>query len=364
MKVPFLDLQATYTEIQTEVDEAVKRVLSSGWYLLGNELAAFEAEFASYCGAEYCVGVSNGLDALHLVLRAWGIGAGDEVIVPSNTYIASWLAVSQTGATPIPVEPDPCTYNIDPTLIEAAITPRTRAILVVHLYGQAADMDPVLEVARRHGLRVLEDAAQAHGARYKGRRVGALGDAAGWSFYPGKNLGAFGDAGAVTTYDPELADRLRTLRNYGSRQKYVNEVQGYNNRMDEVQAAVLRVKLHRLEEWNERRRRIADLYVTSLADGELQLPYVPGWSVPVWHLFVVRAAARDVFQRRLEEQGVATLVHYPVPPHLQRAYERIGFGVGSFPISEAIHREVLSLPLGPHMTEEEARYVVQAVRDA
>ena len=265
MKVPFLDLRAAYLELKPEIDAAIARVLDSGWYILGPEVEAFEAEWAEYCGASHAVGVGNGMDALTLALRALQIGPGDEVIVPSNTYIATWLAVSAVGATPVPVEPDLATYNIDPALIPAAITPRTKALLPVHLYGQPADLDPILAIARQHNLAVVEDAAQAHGARYKGCRIGAHGDVVCWSFYPGKNLGALGDAGAVTTNRADLADRIRVLRNYGSREKYVNELQGVNSRIDPIQAAVLRVKLKVLDEWNARRCRIAALYSQELA---------------------------------------------------------------------------------------------------
>jgi dTDP-4-amino-4,6-dideoxygalactose transaminase len=364
LSVPFLDLAAPYEELRSGIDEAVQRVLSGGWYLLGGELRAFEEEYAAFCGARECIGVGNGLDALSLILRAMDIGPGDEVIVPSNTFIASWLAVSQTGATPVPVEPDPRSYNLDPARIEAAVTGRTRAIMAVHLYGQPADMDAIGEVAARHGLRVVEDAAQAQGARCRGRRAGALGDAAAWSFYPGKNLGALGDAGAVTTDDPELAERVRVLRNYGSRVKYVHEVEGVNSRLDEIQAAVLRVKLGRLDEWNARRRAVAAVYDEALADAPLVLPHVPEWAEPVWHLYVVRTPRRDALQRALAEQGIGTLVHYPTPPHLQGAYRSLGMGPGSFPVSEQIHREVLSLPIGPHLAVEDARAVADAVRAA
>ncbi len=263
--IPFLDVKATYTELREELDQAYRRVMDSGWFILGNEVTRFEAEFAASCGASQCIGVANGLDALVLILRGYGIGAGDEVIVPSNTYIATWLAVSEAGATPIPVEPDPRTYNLDPARVEAAVTPRTRAILPVHLYGQTADMDPILDIARRRGLKVIEDAAQAQGARYKDRPAGSLGDAAGFSLYPGKNLGAFGDAGAITTSDAELAARIRLLRNYGSRVKYDHEVMGVNSRLDELQSAFLRVKLTRLDAWNARRLAVARLYDEGLA---------------------------------------------------------------------------------------------------
>jgi dTDP-4-amino-4,6-dideoxygalactose transaminase len=363
MKVPFLDVQASYAEIAPELEAATRRVVASGWYLLGEEIAAFEREFAAYVGAKHCVGLGNGLDALHLSLRALGVGAGDEVIVPSNTYIATWLAVSYAGARPVPVEPDPRTYNLDPARIEAAITPRTKAILPVHLYGQPADMDPIGEVARRHGLRVLDDAAQVHGACYRGRRVGALADVTAWSFYPSKNLGALGDAGAITTDDDAIADRVRVLRNYGSRVKYVNEVQGYNSRLDEIQAAALRVKLAHLDEWNERRRRIAARYLAELDDAGVVLPYAPEWADPVWHVFVVRSYDRDGLQQHLGQAGIGTVVHYPIPPHLQDAYRDLALPEGSFPLSEAIHREVISLPIGPHMSDEQVGAVITGVKD-
>jgi len=360
-KVPFLELKPAYLELKTEIDSAVARVLDSGWYILGSEVEAFEAEYAKDVGAKHCIGVANGLDALHLALRAMGVGLGDEVIVPSNTYIATWLAVSYAGATPVPVEPDEHTYNLDPAKIEAAITPRTKVILPVHLYGQPADLDPILAVARKHGLRVLEDAAQAQGASYKGQRIGAHSDAVAWSFYPGKNLGALGDAGAVTTTNPEIAEKINLLHNYGSKVKYINEVAGFNSRLDPIQAAVLRVKLQYLEEWNQRRRRIASLYLEALKDTKLVLPHVPGWAEPVWHLFVVRSPEREHLQKHLETQGVGTLIHYPIPPHLQQAYAELGYSAGAFPISEQIHREVLSLPIGPHLSQEQAQRVVQAL---
>lgn len=361
-EIPFLDVGATYRELKRELDEAVARVLTSGWYIGGEEVTAFERDFASYVEAEHCVGVGNGLDALHLALRAMGIGPGDEVIVPSNTYIATWLAVSYAGAKPVPVEPDEGAYNLDPQLIEAAITPRTKALLPVHLYGQSADLDPILAIARKHGLWVLEDAAQAHGARYKDKRIGSHGDAVAWSFYPGKNLGAFGDGGAVTTNEGELAERIRVLGNYGSRVKYVNEVQGFNSRLDPLQAAVLRVKLAHLDEWNLRREQIASYYFEMLADMPLVLPYVPEWATSVWHLFVVRHPQRDELQKHLQAQGIGTVIHYPVPPHLQQAYSALGVVEGALPLSEQIHKEVLSLPVGPHLDDAQAERVVDMVR--
>lgn len=359
--VPFLDLKSPHVELRPQLETAFERVLDSGWYIQGNELKQFEKEFASYCEADYCIGVGNGLDALHLILRAYNIGEGDEVIVPSNTYIATWLAASYAGATPIPVEPDERTYNIDPSRIEAAITPRTRAIMVVHLYGQPADMDAINVIARKHNLKVIEDAAQAHGARYKGKRVGTLGDAAGFSFYPGKNLGAIGDGGAVTTNDAEIAEKIRMLGNYGSSIKYHNEVKGYNSRLDELQAAFLREKLQKIDEWNDRRKVIAIEYLNQFKDCNLVLPYVPDWADPVWHLFVVRSQQRETLQVHLQQQGIGTMIHYPIPPHLQPAYSELGYKQGDFPIAEMIHNEVLSLPIGPHMNGTE-KVVIDRIR--
>ena len=362
--VPFLDLGAGYDELRDELDAAYRRVMNSGWYIGGGEVERFEEAFAAYCGVGHCVGVGNGLEALHLILRAYGVGEGDEVIVPSNTYIATWLAVTYIGARPVPVEPDPATYNLDPDRLAAAMTARTRAVMPVHLYGQPADLDPIREVAREHDLRVVEDAAQAHGARYRGRRVGALGDAAGFSFYPGKNLGAFGDAGAVTTDDADLAGRLRALRNYGSRRKYHNEVVGYNSRLDPLQAAFLGVKLGHLDAWNARRARIAARYLDALAGTGLVLPTVPDGADPVWHLFVVRTRDRAGLLAGLERAGIGTVVHYPVPPHRQPAYADLELPEGSLPIAEAVHREVVSLPIGPHQTDAQTDAVIAAVRAA
>ena len=361
MAVPFLDLHAACAELRPEIDAAIARVLDSGWYILGPEVEAFEAEFAGYCQADHAIGLANGLDALHLALRAMDVGPGDEVIVPSNTYIATWLAVSQCGAVPVPVEPDPGTHNIDPARIEAAITPRTRVILPVHLYGQPVDLDPILAIARKHGLRVLEDGAQAHGARYKGRRIGGHGDAVAWSFYPGKNLGALGDGGAVTTNDAQIADRLRVLRNYGSRVKYVNEVAGYNSRLDPLQAAVLRVKLAHLDDWNARRTALAQVYLDGLRDTGLVLPHVPDWAQPAWHLFVVRHRQRDDLQRALAEAGIGSLIHYPIPPHKQQAYAEAGYPADAFPLANRLAEEVLSLPMGPQMGAGDVDTVVAAL---
>lgn len=362
LKVQFLNLSGPYEELKSELNEAFERTMLSGSYILGKEVQAFETEFAAYCGVNHCIGVGNGLEALHLILTACGIGPGDEVIVPSNTYIATWLAVSHAGAVPVPVEPDPRTFNIDPLRIEEAISPRTRAVMPVHLYGAPADMDPIMALATKYGLKVIEDNAQAHGALYKGKRTGSLGHAAGNSFYPGKNLGAFGDAGAVTTNDPDLAEKVRILRNYGSRVKYYNEVIGYNSRLDELQAALLRVKLRHLDEWNKRRSRIAALYLDAMAEASgLTLPFIPTYAGPVWHLFVVRHPRRNGLQKHLEASGVGTLIHYPVPPHLSKAYEEMAFAPGGYPIAESLADTVLSLPMGPHLKAGEVDHVVETV---
>lgn len=358
MKIPFLDLHASYNELKPELDAAALRVLHSGWYILGEEVSAFEHEYAEFCEAGECVGVGNGLDALQLALRALGVGAGDEVIVPSHTYIATWLAVSLVGARPVPVEPESDTYNLDPSRIESAITGRTKAILPVHLYGHPADLDPILAIARSRGLKVIEDAAQAHGARYKGRRIGAHGDAVAWSFYPGKNLGALGDGGAVTTDDPSLADEIRLIRNYGSREKYRNERIGFNSRLDPLQAALLRVKVKHLDEWNDRRRQTAAFYLPYLQKSGLVLPVVRYWANPVWHLFVVRSPQRNALQERLTEQGIGTLIHYPIPPARQEAYTSTPHPPPPLPLADQLASEVLSLPIGPHLPEKDWGSVV------
>ena len=359
--IQFLDLKSPYLELKREIDEAVARVLNSGWYIGGVEIDSFEVDYAYYCEAKYAVGVANGLDALHLTLLAMGVGPGDEVIVPSNTYIATWLAVSQCGAIPVAVEPDERTYNIDPTRIENAITPKTKVILPVHLYGQPADLDPILAIAKKYGLYVLEDGAQVHGARYKGRRIGSHGDAVAWSFYPGKNLGALGDGGAVTTNNQDLAKKIGILRNYGSSQKYVNEVRGFNSRLDPLQAAILRVKLKYLDQWNDRRKNIAHHYLKEIKNKVLVLPFIPEWADPVWHLFVVRHQQRDFFQNYLSNLGISTLIHYPIPPHLQKAYSDVNKGHGSYPLAELMANELLSLPIGPHLNLLDAKSVVEKV---
>lgn len=360
--IPFLNLTAPYLELKQELDAAYQRVMESGWYIFGKEVEAFEAKFATYCEVEHCISVGNGLDALHLILRALDIGSGNEVIVPANTYIATWLAVSYAGATPVPVEPDEKTYNINPERIEAAITNRTKAIMPVHLYGQPADMDAINQIAQQHGLKVIEDAAQAHGARYKGRRTGSLGDAAGFSFYPAKNLGALGDGGAVTTNNADLADKIRLLRNYGSRIKYSNEFKGFNSRLDELQAAFLNVKLTKLDEWNTYRNQVAKKYLKKVNISNLTLPFVPTQTEPAWHLFVVRYPKRQELEQHLNQAGISTLVHYPVPPHLSNAYIKDGYQIGDFPITEQLSKEVLSVPIGPHMTNEEVTRVIEVLQ--
>jgi dTDP-4-amino-4,6-dideoxygalactose transaminase len=363
--IPFLDMKAIYAELKPELDAAYARVMESGWFVLGKEVEAFEAEYAAFCGTKHCVGLANGLEALELVLRAWDLGPGDEVIVPSNTYIATWLAVTAVGAKVVPVEPTPGGPNIDPERIEAAITPRTRAIMPVHLYGEPADMDAIMALAGKHGLNVIEDVAQAQGAKVRGRRAGSLGQAGAHSFFPTKNIGAYGDGGAVTTDDPKLAERLRVLRNYGSRVKYVNLERGYNSRLDELQAAFLRVKLPRLDAWNERRRVLAARYTDKLAGiAGLGLPRAPQWAEPVWHLYVVRTPRRADLIKALEKAGIGSLIHYPIPPHLQQAYADLALPKGSFPLAETLAETVLSLPMGPHMKVEAIDEVAQAVRSA
>ena len=365
MTVPFLDLGAQHAQIAQQLDRACRSVLSNGKFVRGPELEAFESEFAAYCGAGYCVGVGNGLDALTLILRACDVGPGDEVIVPAHTFIATWLAVSQAGATPVPVEPDIATYNIDPALIEAAITRRTRAIMPVHLYGLPADMDPIMDIAERHDLKVIEDAAQAHGARYRGRRCGGLGHAAGFSFYPSKNLGALGDGGAVVTNDADLAARVRRMANYGSERKYEHVEMGVNSRLDELQAAFLRVKLAHLDAWNARRSDVAGIYLEQLA--ELQsptLPSEPDWAELFQHVFGIRYAQRDTLAAALQDRGIGTLIHYPVPPHLSGAYRARDWGRRALPVSESLAQDVLSLPMGPHLDTQSAERVVTGLREA
>lgn len=360
--IPFLNLRAIYAELQSELDEAYRRVMDSGWFINGSELEAFERSFAQYCGVKHCIGVGNGLDALSLILKACNIGPGDEVIVPANTFIATWLAVSNCGATPVSVGVSEASYNLDPDLIGAAITRRTKAIMPVHLYGQPADMDALNAIAKGHDLKVIEDAAQAHGARYKGRRVGSLGSAAGFSFYPGKNLGAYGDGGAITTNDDELAETLRMLRNYGSKRKYHHEIPGVNSRLDELQAAFLRVKLRRLDDWNARRHEIAIRYFAGLKHlPELELPKVETWADAVWHLFVIRHPRRDALQTYLEQNGVQTAIHYPITPAGSGAYQ--GMAGPADRACQAMAGQMLSLPMGPHLSDADVDRVVLVLQD-
>jgi dTDP-4-amino-4,6-dideoxygalactose transaminase len=362
MTVPLNELLAGYRELEAEIDEAVARVLGSGRYVGGAELEAFEAAFAEHCGAARCVGVASGFDALHLGLRALGIGPGDEVVLAGNSFAATVLAVSAAGAAPVFVEPCADSFNLDPGRVAAAIGPRTKALLPTHLYGQPADLDPLLALARSHGLKLIEDAAQAHGARYKGRRLGAHGDIVAWSFYPTKNLGAMGDGGAVTTNDPGLAETVRMLGHYGFSERHEAARRGVNSRLDPLQAAILAAKLPRLDAWNGRRRDVAAAYADALAGTALRLPRAPDWAEPVWHHYVVRTPRRDALRAWLAERGIETDVHYPVPPHLQPAYAEVGRGRGAFPIAERLAGEVLSLPMGPHLAADAVRAVVEAVR--
>jgi len=408
MKVPILDLQPACEELRPELDAVYRRVVDSGWVLLGRELESFELEYARSVGVKHCVGVANGLEALQLALLALGIGPGDEVIVPSHGYIATWLAVTHTGARPVPCEPDPHTYNLDPSHLPSLVTSRTRAILPIHLYGQTADMEAIRAGAARHNLLVIEDGAQSHGARCRRRarrsnktgntanpfesgsrgsataggelpnepralaslpaeawaESGALGHAAGISFYPSKNLGALADAGAVTTNDDAVAEKVRALRNYGSKIRYHHEYLGLNSRLGELQAGFLRAKLPHLAGWNARRAARAAQYFQQLTGvGDLVLPFVPDWAQPVWHLFVVRTTRRDALQAHLTAQGIGTQIHYPVPPHLSPAYHEAGWKLGDFPLAEKLAGEVLSLPIGPHVSPEQIDYVCEKVRE-
>lgn len=360
--INLVDFKKEYTEINEKLNQAIHRVLKSGRFILGEELKQFEKEFADYLGVKFCVGVGNGLDALHLILRALNIGEGDEVIVPANTYIATLLAISHAGAKPVLVEPEENTYNINPELIEDAATDRTKAIMPVHLYGLSTDMDPINEIAERHGLFVIEDAAQAHGAEYKGEKCGSLGTAAGFSFYPTKNLGAYGDGGAVVTNDEEIADKVRLLRNYGSRKKYYNEIRGFNSRLDEIQAAILRVKLKHLDEWNAKRRSNAKSYLENINNDKIILPFEPKGYKHIYHQFVIRCRERDNLQKYLKESGIVTLIHYPVPPHLSQAYADMQLPIDAYPVTKQLADSVLSLPIGPHLSGEQVAYVVEQIK--
>jgi dTDP-4-amino-4,6-dideoxygalactose transaminase len=393
VNIPLLDLKPAVDELRADLDAAYRRVMDSGWFLLGKELEAFESEYAASVGVKHCIGVANGLEALQLILMARGIGPGDEVIVPSHGYIATWLAVTHTGATPVPCEPDPHTYNLDPARLPALVTPRTKAILPIHLYGQPADMPAINAIAAKHGLFILEDAAQSHGASLRSTglnssparerrdpsssdsratqsglpavgsaKAGSLAHAAGISFYPSKNLGALADGGAVTTNDEALAEKIRHLRNYGSKVRYQNEYPGLNSRLSELQAAFLRAKLPHLAVWNTRRAALAARYLEKLHGvGDLVLPFVPPWANPVWHLFVIRTAHRDALQSHLTARGIGTQIHYPTPPHLSPAYASAGWKRGAFPLAEKFATEVLSLPIGPHHTAAQIDFVCNAI---
>lgn len=363
MEILFLDLKRAYQELEEEIDSAVKGVLKGGWYILGENVRCFEEEFAAYCGCKYCIGVGSGMDALELLLKAHGIGPGDEVIVPANTYIATALAVSNVRANPVLVEPDQRTCNIDPSKIEEAITSKTRAVLAVHLYGQTAEMNKIQKICQTHALKLFEDASQAHGASHYGVKAGALGDAAGFSFYPGKNLGAYGDGGAVTTNDPDVSEYIRMARDYGSEKKYYNRIKGVNSRLDELQAAILRVKLRHLDKWNSRRSEIVRFYFDSLKPQgeELVLPYVGDGNSHVWHLFTVRSTRRNELQAYLQDKGVGTLIHYPIPLYSQVAYSELNHLKDNYPISNGIAEQILSLPMGPHLSKEKAEYVCESV---
>ena len=363
MKIPFVTFRPMERELNDDIRTAFDRVFTRSWYIEGVEDEAFEKAFAEYCGTKYCVGVGNGLDALMLALKALGIGEGDEVIVPSNTYIATALAVTYVGATPVFVEPDIRTFNIDPALIEAAITGRTKAIMPVHLYGQACDMDPIMAVAKKYGLKVVEDCAQAHGATYKGQKIGSFGDAAGFSFYPGKNLGALGDAGAVVTDDKELADKVRALGNYGSDYKYHHIYLGNNSRLDELQAAFLAAKLPLLENMNAERRRVAKLYTEGINNPKVITPYVNPDCVPVWHIYGIRCAERDALEKHLNDKGIGTNKHYPIPMHMQECYKDLNIPQGALPVAEEISATELSIPMYYGMTDEEIQYVIDAINE-
>lgn len=363
MKIPFVTFKPLEAELDKDLRAAFERVYNRSWYIEGVEDEAFEKAFAGYCDSKFCVGVGNGLDALFLALKALGVGAGDEVIVPSNTYIATALAVTYVGATPVFVEPDIRTFNIDPSRIEEAITDKTKAIMPVHLYGQPCDMDPIMEIARKHNLFVVEDCAQAHGATYRGKVIGSFGDAAGFSFYPGKNLGALGDAGATVTNNEELAKKVRALGNYGSDYKYHHIYKGNNSRLDELQAAFLAAKLPHLNKMNEERRRIAQKYIDGIKNEEVILPYIPEYAHPVWHIFAIRCKRRDELEKFLNDAGIGTNKHYPIPMHLQECYKDLGFKEGDFPIAEEISSTQLSIPMYYGMTDEEVQYVIDKVNE-
>lgn len=361
MKIPFVTFKPLEAELDKDIRDAFERVYTRSWYIEGKEDEAFEKAFAEYCDSKYCVGVGNGLDALFLALKALGIKAGDEVIVPSNTYIATALAVTYVGATPVFVEPDIRTFNIDLNKIENAITEKTKVIMPVHLYGQACDMDPIMEIAKKYKLYVVEDCAQAHGATYKGKVIGSFGDAAGFSFYPGKNLGALGDAGAIITNNENVASKVRILGNYGSDYKYHHVYQGNNSRLDELQAAFLAAKLPHLDKVNVERRRIANMYIKGIKNRKIILPYIPSYTTPVWHIFSIRCKRRTELEKFLNDAGIGTNKHYPIPMHLQKCYKNLGFKEGDFPIAEEISNTQLSIPMYYGMTDEEIQYVIDRI---
>jgi len=360
--IPFLDLSATYKELKSDLDASYNRLMNSGWYILGDEVEAFELEYAKYCSVNHCIGVGNGLDALTLSLLACGVKEGDEVIVPANTYIATWLSVSNIGAIPIPVEPNEKTYNIDASLIEKSVSKKTRAIIPVHLYGQPAEIHKIIDIAKKYNLKIVEDGAQAHGAKIKGQRIGGHGDAVAWSFYPGKNLGGYGDGGAVTTNNIEIAEKLRLLRNYGSKKKYLNDICGFNSRLDPLQASFLRVKLKHLDSWNKRRVLLAENYKASIIKDKLKLPYVPNFCDPVWHLFVIQYGKRDELQDYLKNNKIYTMIHYPIPPYLQKAYKGL-FKFGKFNITSSMAKNILSLPIGPHLTFKQNKRIIEVINN-
>lgn len=361
MKIPFVSFEPMHKEIESEMLNKFKEVYNKNWFIQGEEVQKFEEEFSNFCDAKYCIGCGNGLDALYLILRGYDIGNGDEVIIPSNTYIATALAVSYAGAKPIFVEPDLNTYNINPELIEKSITDKTKAIMAVHLYGQSADMDSINKIAKKYSLKVIEDSAQAHGALYNGRKTGSLGDAAGFSFYPGKNLGALGDAGAITTNNKELADKIRSIANYGSSKKYQHIYKGTNSRLDEVQAAFLRIKLRNLDKWNEDRRKTSQKYIDGINNPRIIKPVEIDYTKHVWHLFVVRTEKRDEFAKYLNDNGIGTTIHYPIPMHMQGAYAELNISEGSLPIAEKISNEVISLPMWYGMNNEEIQYIINKI---
>lgn len=359
--IQFLNLKLAYEELKEEISNSINEVLLSGWYIGGEKLEAFEENFSQHSGSKYAVGVANGLDALTLSLRALNVSQGDEVIVPSNTYIATWLAVSEVGATPVPVEPDEKTYNISIENIKKLVTNKTKAILPVHLYGHPVDSEPIENFVKDKNISLVFDAAQAHGSLYKGSPIGGIGDATAWSFYPGKNLGAFGDAGAITTNDLSLANQLRALRNYGSHKKYVNDIMGYNSRLDPLQAAALDIKLKYLNEWTSRRLKIANRYSSEISRKYLKTPATEDWAKHGWHLYVIRTKYRDEIISYLNEKKIETIIHYPIPPHKQKAYNKKYKNVGKLMVAESMSNEVLSIPIGPHLKEKEVDYIIDSL---